>query len=228
MLSYFLVQHDACALFKLDETEWKDAIQTHPELLKESIGYQPRSANAFLQPGKEGYFDNSSILAQVERLFKLLKFKRCLANCEVEVIVDNARTHTAKPYDLNLLGEGLGTKCPYVTIEWEEDGEVLSVECFMDEEKTQSKGLFELAKELRLIKENAQSKDTTLPELRKICSSHKAFQETTRLELLAGKYDIRIVFCHKFHYELNPIEGLWCYMKNHIHRNTDQTWVDAF
>lgn len=75
-----------------------------------------------------------------------------------------------------------------------------------------------------MIDEEVIAKDVTLLELRKICSSHKAFQETTRLELLAGKYDIRIIFCPKFHCELNPIEGLWCYMKNYIRRNTDQTF----
>lgn len=132
MLSYFLVQHDSCALFELDDKEWKDALQTHPELRDESIGYQPRSANAFLQPGKEGYFDNSCILDQFERLFKLLKFKRAFSNCDVEVLVDNARTHTAKPYDLNLLSKNAGTKCPYVSIDWEENGKVQSVECFTD------------------------------------------------------------------------------------------------
>jgi hypothetical protein len=52
-------------------------------------------------------------------------------------------------------------------------------------------------------------------------SPHSAFQNKTKLEILAEKYDTKIVFCPKFDCELNPIEGLWCFMKNFIRKYTD-------
>ena len=38
------------------------------------------------------------------------------------------------------------------------------------------------------------------------------------------KYGIKIVFCPKFHCELNCIEGLWCNQKQFVRRKTDQTY----
>ena len=35
---------------------------------------------------------------------------------------------------------------------------------------------------------------------------------------------LKSLFCPKFHCELNPIEGLWCYMKNFIRKYTDQSF----
>jgi hypothetical protein len=39
--------------------------------------------------------------------------------------------------------------------------------------------------------------------------------------VLAEKYNVQIVFSPKFHCELNPIEGLWCFQKVYIRKNTD-------
>lgn len=225
MLSYFLVQHDESAVFQLDEDEWELATRSHPKLLeKGKIQYQPRSANAFIQPGKDNYFDNCAILHQFERLFILLKFKKSFANCKIEVIVDNARTHTAKPYDLNLLAKGSGTKCPYDKIEWIEDNHKKSIDCFFVSNKNKSKGLFVLAKELNLIDQASQSKDYTVPQLRSIFSTHPAFKDVSKLELLGDQYGVLILYCPKYHCELNPIEGLWCFMKNYVRKRTDQTF----
>ena len=41
------------------------------------------------------YFDNSVILFQFEHLFKLLEFKEEYRHCTIEILVDNAKTHTA-------------------------------------------------------------------------------------------------------------------------------------
>ena len=42
----------------------------------------------------DSYFDNFTILTQFERLFKLLQFKSEFKNHNIEIIVDNATTHT--------------------------------------------------------------------------------------------------------------------------------------
>ena len=34
--------------------------------------------------------------------------------------------------------------------------------------------------------------------------------QVTKLEVLASKYNMKIIYCPKYHCELNAIEGLWC------------------
>ncbi|RNA33262.1 hypothetical protein BpHYR1_050402 [Brachionus plicatilis] len=58
-----------------------------------------------------------------------------------------------------------------------------------------------------------------------MCSTtHPAFHTESNLEKLALKYGHKVVFSSKFHLELNPIEGLWCYLKQHIRARTNQTF----
>ena len=52
------------------------------------------------EPGNGNYFDNALIFLQFEKLFILLQFKKWYKNHEIEFIVDNARPHTAKLYDI--------------------------------------------------------------------------------------------------------------------------------
>ena len=47
-----------------------------------------------LHLGVDSYFDNSVILFQFERLFKLLEFKGEYRNHTIEILVDNATTHS--------------------------------------------------------------------------------------------------------------------------------------
>ncbi len=62
-------------------------------------------------------------------------------------------------------------------------------------------------------------------ELRSILSKHKAFSEyDTRLEKVAIKYDVLIRWLPKFHCELNPIEGMWCFLKNYVRKRNDQNF----
>lgn len=51
-------------------------------------------------------------------------------NHSIEVIIDNARTHTAIDFDVNLLSKSSNTNCPYSKIECIEDDLVKSVDCF--------------------------------------------------------------------------------------------------
>lgn len=42
------------------------------------------------------------------------------------------------------------------------------------------------------------------------------------LEKLARSYNIKIIWCPKFHCELNPIEGFWCFLKQYVRKKNDQ------
>ena len=135
MLSYFTV----CAedsIFEINEQEWNSAIKEHPELdeSQNQMSFFNRTASAWIEPGKDCYFNNEDILYQFERLFKLLKFKKAYENFEVEILVDNARTHTSKLYDLNNLNKHSSIKSSfYETIEYMENNENKVIEChFMD------------------------------------------------------------------------------------------------
>lgn len=125
MFSIFIVQHAFVDIFTLDEDEWKEAIKKYPDLEKEDeiLNFLPRSANAWIEPKKDNYFDNDVILRQFERLFKLLPFKNCFKDCQFDIIVDNATTHTSKVYDINQFNKFSGTQCVYKYIEWNENNE---------------------------------------------------------------------------------------------------------
>jgi len=121
MISLFMVSHNEFSIFELDEDEFKLAVETHPELNEvEQLNYFSRSANAWIEPRKDNYIDNEQILKQFERLFILLRFKKAFENHEVEIIVDNARTHSAKIYDVNMFNKFPGTSCIYNEIKWTE------------------------------------------------------------------------------------------------------------
>jgi hypothetical protein len=125
MVSKFIAQHPSVDIVTLSEKEWQNAVSQHPELEDSDpiLNYYPRSANAWIEPKKDNYFDNKVILRQFERLFIILKYKEEFKDCEIEVLVDNARTHNAKKFDANLFNKKPGTNCPYETIEWLEDNQ---------------------------------------------------------------------------------------------------------
>lgn len=157
MLSYFLCQHKYCGLFELSDDEWSEAVTAHPELLDDELdfNYDARSANASMEPGKnhDGYFDNTKIIKQFERLFILLKFKTIFRNNKIILFVDNARTHSAKKFDRDRLFKKSGTNCPYDYLEWvEDDGEKKRVSFFQEKQtkdkKKISKGLFVMCQDL--------------------------------------------------------------------------------
>ena len=82
-----------------------------------------------------------------------------------------------------------------------------------------------LAKEIGYIKDDENPK---LAELRQIVSKHPAFEIGTKLEQLASKYGVDIIWCPKYHCELNPIEGVWCYMKYYVRKHNDQNFDKLF
>ena len=75
-----------------------------------------------------------------------------------------------------------------------------------------------------------QSKDKRylLPNLREILSHHIAFKSITKLEQLALDYNLKIIFVPKFHCEMNPIEGFWCFMKQYVRKRNDQNFETMY
>ncbi|CAF3382803.1 unnamed protein product [Rotaria socialis] len=139
----------------------------------------------------------------------MLELKQEYKNHQIEVIVGNARTHTTKSYSLQDFDRNIGTRCPVEKIEYvDENGATNVIECYFKNgtNKGKSKGLVELCKESR-VQLPVQIK---LDEIRKILSKHRAFQN--------------IIYCPKYHCELNTIEGLWCNQKAFVRSRTDQSF----
>ncbi len=64
-----------------------------------------------------------------------------------------------------------------------------------------------------------------MKELRELLIGHPAFSPSKKLSSLAEKYGIKIVFCPKYHGELDPIKGEWCNQKAFIRKKTDKTFL---
>lgn len=176
MVSDFLVQHPAGPFFQLNEKEWLNAVKKFPDLLDETdLRYEKYSATINAHLGVDPYFDNDIILLQFERLFKLVQFKEAFRNHKIEVLVDNARTHTAKQYSINDFGKNSGTRCKISVIEYtDEMNKPKRLDCFFQSgpQKGQSKGLLVLALELGF----SVSSNATLDEIKSLLSGHRAFQ----------------------------------------------------
>ena len=178
MISDFLVQHPSGPFFQLNEKEWIDAVKRFPDLLDIDLRYEKYSATITAHLGVDPYFDNSIILLQFERLFKLLNFKEEYKNHNIEVLVDNARIHTGKPFNINDFGRGIGTRCPVSSIEYiDELNNRKTLNCFFQSgpQKGQSKGLLNMALELGI----KVSTNCKLEELKFMLSGHKAFQNVS-------------------------------------------------
>lgn len=181
MLSEFLVSHPENPFFQLSHSEWKAAIRKHPELLeKPHIEYIERSASGSIQVGYDGYFDNDAVISQFVRLFKMLSFKKAYKEHSINIIVDNARTHSAKAFSLEGFGMKPGTRCAIDRIQYmDENGHQQTIDCYFTNgaNKGKSKGLLILAKELQI----KVPPDVKLKELKRLLSGHKAFQNVGRL-----------------------------------------------
>lgn len=98
-----------------------------------------------------------------------------------------------------------------------------SVSCLDD--KGVYKGLVNILIDLKLIDDEAEAKKLKLQNLREKLMEHPAFTNcNTHLESLASKYGLTITFCPKYHCELNPIEGVWCFLKGYVRRRNDQNY----
>ena len=184
MVSDFLVQHPSGPFFSLNDNEWNEAIKRYPTLDQiDDVEYVERSATASINIGTDSYFDNRTILEQFERLFQMLEFKKEFQNHDIEIIVDNARTHTAKSYSLNDFGKSVGTRCPVETITYcDENGSKKIIDCYFKNgpHRGKSKGLFEIANELYI----SIPRGCKLRQLHNLLSQHKAFQNVIIHEFL--------------------------------------------
>ena len=164
MVSDFLVMHESGPFFQLNLAEYEKALKNIE-----------RSVSASIHVGSDAYFDNSSLLAQFERLFKLLDFKESFKNNKIEIIVDSARTHSVRTYSLLDFGNNISTRCPVNYLEWIDDTVATqALSCYFQHgsNKGKSKGLFETATELKCH----LSPGITLNELHQLLSHHPAFQ----------------------------------------------------
>jgi len=179
MVSDFLVQHPSGPFFELTEDEWKQAIAKYQSLSVDGdVNYRNRTATASINIGTDAYFDNDTILEQFERLFQMLEFKQDYKGNQIEIIVDNARTHTTKAYSLLEFAKGIGHRCPIEKIEYvDENGAIKVIDCYFKQGpyKDQSKGLAELAKELGV----QLPPKAKLDEIREELSKHRAFQNVS-------------------------------------------------
>ena len=98
------------AVCSLSSAEFEEAKKKYPRLSdvvdSKYVGYSP---TAGINVGEDAYFDNEAILKQFERMFQMLSFKAAFKDHEIEIVVNNARTHSAKEYSLNDFGKGIGT-----------------------------------------------------------------------------------------------------------------------
>ena len=109
MVSDFIVQHPSSPFFQLSEKEYEKAVEKYPILETNAHLYLLRSATRFIELNGENYFDNDTILEQFERLFQLIEFKEDFFDHEIDILVDNATTHTAKEFRLNEFRKGIKT-----------------------------------------------------------------------------------------------------------------------
>ncbi|CAF1690002.1 unnamed protein product [Adineta ricciae] len=117
------------------------------------------------------------------------------------------QTHTAKAYSLQDFRKSVGGHCTIDCIEYlDEDGNPHIIDCYFKDgaNKGKSKGLVEICKDLGI----QLPRKIKLEEIRELLSGHSALQNATKLETLALKYKVNVIFCPKYHCELNAIEGL--------------------
>ena len=113
MMSDFRVEHPSGPFFQLNEKEWMNSVKKYQELYDDTgLRYEKYSATITTHLAVDPYFDNNIILLQFERLFKLIRFKEEYQHHKIEILVDNARTHTTKQYSLNDFGRRSGARCP--------------------------------------------------------------------------------------------------------------------
>jgi hypothetical protein len=149
----------------------------------------------------------------------------------VDILVDNATTHTKALVDVNMFNKGEDSHCGIDKLNWiNEKNEECFLDCFYTSGPNVglNKGLFNMCKELEIIGTHVQWKQIKLNDLRKLAAQHPAFKRKTKLEdlieTLNFKYqmNIKIIYLPKFHCECKPIEMYWAQLKNDFRKNNDQ------
>ena len=133
---FFSIVHDE-SCFRSGETTAKRWFYS------DGVQYVERSASESIQVGNGGYFNNNTIIGQFTRSFKMLLFKKAYSNHDFHIVVDNARTHSAKHYSVEEFGMKPGTHCPVDQIFYrDKNGKRQTIDCFFKagDHKGQSKG----------------------------------------------------------------------------------------
>jgi hypothetical protein len=224
MVSDFLVAHPAGPFFNLSDSEWENCIKKYPSVVNfHGVNYVDKTCTGSVEPGPGNYFSAETVLNQFERLFQMIEFKTVFhhpVKHDIEIIVDNARTHTAQVVNINDFRLHPDGNCPVETINYDDvNGEIKTIQCF--DELGISKGLKKIAIELGY----ELPYNIKVAELRSILLEHSAFAPAKKLSRLAEKYGVKIIYCPKYHCELNPCEGLWCNQKQYTRKRTDQTFT---
>ncbi|CAF1386639.1 unnamed protein product [Didymodactylos carnosus] len=137
IIDYFLAREKMYyRLTDDDQPEWIKPTSPNPVILinledDEGLRYEKNSATASIAIGTGTYFDNDTILSQFERLFKLLQFKMDYKGHDIEILVDNATTHSKKDYSISDFSKKIGTRCEVQSIDWLDDNnDFHTLNCF--------------------------------------------------------------------------------------------------
>ena len=116
MISDFIVAQPEMTCFQL--TEYKDALKENPELENES--YIERKATSIIEPTINCYFTNETILKQFKQLLISLKYSKIFkdVNYRVDILVDNATTHTKALVDVSMFNKSIDTHCGIDKLYW--------------------------------------------------------------------------------------------------------------
>ncbi|CAF1033570.1 unnamed protein product [Brachionus calyciflorus] len=110
-----------------------------------------------------------------------------------------------------MLNKHPNSNCIYNEIRWTEGDREKSVKCL--DERGRYRGLIRICIDLNLIKDEENSKHLRLEQLRELIMEHPAFNNgNTHFQRLASEHGFNVLFCPKYHFELNPIEGVWCFL----------------
>ena len=144
MVSDFLVSHPTGPFFSLNDAEMNKCLLKYPDILEfHGVNYSTGTCTGSIQPGQDNYFNSETVLSQFERLFKMLEFKVDFnhpVKHDIEIVVDNSRTHTAHVVNINEFRLNPGGNCPVGTIQFtNNNGEHETINCF--DSKGISKGL---------------------------------------------------------------------------------------
>ena len=111
MISEFIVAHPDLTCFELTEDEWNEAINENPELNNNE--YVRKTATRIIEPTKDNYFTNETILHQFKHLISCLKYSQAFKSCNyrVDILVDNATTHTKASVDVSMFNKSINSHC---------------------------------------------------------------------------------------------------------------------
>ena len=178
MVSDFIVNDRRDPFVRLNEDEFREALQNHLDLIKTTdlfswINLQHQS---LLQEKTTNLIINQSWINLKDFIKYSKRFQEI--NYRVDILVDNTTTHTKRHLDVNIFAKSPNKSCPVNELKWKDENDnEQTVNCYFTrgDLKGQSKGLFHLCKELDIIDQKMVSSQITLKEFRNTDSKHTSF-----------------------------------------------------